>query len=144
MSFAVSAVAADATASKKALANGWDPKWFHYDRPDKPDVVIETPSAAQVDYAHCPPQVVEQAGALTPSTTGAKPRAIGPMDVLHLRYVDSAGNVVPALLCTPRGKKGPFPVVVAVHGLASNKAQVCAQVEPALVKRGFAVLAADM
>jgi dienelactone hydrolase len=74
----------------------------------------------------------------------AKPRAAGPMDVLHLRYVDAAGDVVPALLCTPKGKKGPFPVVVAVHGLGSNKAQVCAQVGPALVERGFAVLAADM
>jgi pimeloyl-ACP methyl ester carboxylesterase len=31
-----------------------------------------------------------------------------------------------------------------VHGLTSNKAQVCAQVGPALAERGFAVLAADM
>jgi len=31
-----------------------------------------------------------------------------------------------------------------VHGLRSNKAQVCGQVAPALVKRGFAVLAPDM
>jgi alpha-beta hydrolase superfamily lysophospholipase len=48
------------------------------------------------------------------------------------------------LLCTPADRKGPFPVVVAVHGLTSNKAQVCAQVAPGLTKRGFAVIAADM
>ena len=49
MTFAMSAVAADATVSKTAPGNEWDPKWFHYDRPDEPIVVIETPSAAQVD-----------------------------------------------------------------------------------------------
>jgi dienelactone hydrolase len=97
-----------------------------------------------VNYTQRPPQVVESAGELKASSNDARPQAVGPLDVLHLRYVDAAGDVVPALLCTPKGKKGPFPVVIAVHGLTSNKAQVCAQVGPALAERGFAVLAADM
>jgi dienelactone hydrolase len=69
---------------------------------------------------------------------------VGPLNIVRLRFTDAEGDVVPALLCTPRGKKGPFPLVVAVHGLTSNKAQVCAQVGPALAQRGFAILAADM
>jgi dienelactone hydrolase len=48
------------------------------------------------------------------------------------------------LLCTPAGKSGPFPLVVAVHGMNSNKAQVCGQIASPLAKRGFAVLAPDM
>jgi dienelactone hydrolase len=69
---------------------------------------------------------------------------VGGADIFHLRFTDVDGNIVPALLCKPRGGKGPFPVVIATHGLTSNKAQVCAQVGPELIKRGFAVLAADM
>jgi dienelactone hydrolase len=97
-----------------------------------------------VDYTQRPPQVEKRGETVRPSRGNGKPRAAGPLDVLHLEYVDAAGDVVPALLCTPKGKKGPFPVVIAVHGLTSNKAQVCAQVGPALAARGFAVLAADM
>jgi dienelactone hydrolase len=61
-----------------------------------------------------------------------------------VKFRDADGDVVPALLCTPRGKTGPFPVVVAVHGLTSNKAQVAAQVAPELAERGFAVIAPDL
>jgi dienelactone hydrolase len=91
-----------------------------------------------------PAQVRVKAGELKPTKTPAKPRAAGDMDVVHVRFADAEGDVVPALLCTPRGKKGPFPVVVALHGLTSHKAQVCAQVAPALVEKGFAVLAPDL
>jgi dienelactone hydrolase len=69
---------------------------------------------------------------------------VGPVHVVHLRFRDALGGVVPALLCTPAGKTGPFPLVIAVHGLTSNKAQVCAQVGPTLAAKGYAVLAADM
>lgn len=54
------------------------------------------------------------------------------------------GEIVPVLLSRPSEGEGPWPVVVAVHGLGSNKAQVTAQVAPALTKKGFAVLAPDM
>ncbi len=48
------------------------------------------------------------------------------------------------LLCKPHGKTGPFPVVIALHGIGSNKAQVCGQIGPAFASQGFAVLAFDM
>ncbi len=69
---------------------------------------------------------------------------VGSANVIALRFKDAAGQIVPAILCTPKDKPGPFPLVVAVHGLLSNKAQVCAQVGPALASLGYAVLAADM
>jgi len=144
MSCAVTVVAKETAEAKKPVRNGWDAKWFAYERPEALVVGEATPTAAQVDYTKRPPQVSGRAAALEASAQRAEPRAVGPMDVVQLRYRDAAGEVVPALLCTPRGKKGPFPVVVAVHGLTSNKAQVCAQVGPELVERGFAVLAADM
>jgi dienelactone hydrolase len=72
------------------------------------------------------------------------PRAIGPVNVIHLRFKDAPGDVVPALLCTPKDRNGPFPLVITVHGFLSHKAQVCFQVTPALARRGYAVLAADM
>jgi dienelactone hydrolase len=143
MTCTVSAFAAEAAEAKKSIANGWDSKWFDYARPDELVVVAETPTAAQVDYTQRPRPVSDRAASLKPSKD-AQPRAAGPLDIVHLRYVDAVGDVVPALLCTPKGRKCPFPVVIAVHGLGSNKAQVCAQVAPALAERGFAVLAADM
>ena len=128
-----------------AVSNGWDASWFDYERPEKLVVEESTPTAAQLDFIGRPPQVrVAPDEVLKAPERRAKPRAAGPLDVVHLRFRDADGDVVTALLCTPKGKKGPFPVVVAVHGLASNKAQVCAQVGPALARRGFAVLAADM
>ncbi len=66
------------------------------------------------------------------------------MNVVHLRFRDATGDNVPVVLCTPKDKKGPFPLVVAVHGLTSNKAQVCWQVGPALAAKGFAVMALDL
>ena len=145
MTCGVTVFAAEAGGEKKQVVrNGWDPTWFQYVRPEEMVVVASTPTAAQVDFTQRPRPVVERAASLKASGEDAKPRAAGLMDVLHLRYVDAQGEVVPALLCTPKGKKGPFPVVVAVHGLTSNKAQVCAQIGPALAERGFAVLAADM
>lgn len=134
-----------ARAGKAPERNGWDSKWFDYERPADLAVQASTPTAAQVDYTRRPPQQLAAAEANVGATVEpARPRAVGPLDVVHLRFRDAEGDVVPALLCTPRGKKGPFPVVVAVHGLTSNKAQVCAQIAPALAKRGFAVLSADM
>ena len=65
------------------------------------------------------------------------------MDITRLRFRGVEDEIVTALLCTPADQTGPFPLVVAVHGLGSNKAQVRGQVAPALAKRGFAVLAPD-
>lgn len=123
--------------------NGWDANWFSYDRPARMVVEETTPTADQVNFFKRPQQT--DADAPPPKASGAaEPLTVGQADIIHLRFVDADGNVVPALLCKPHGKKGPFPVVIATHGLTSNKAQVCAQVGPELIKRGFAVLAADM
>jgi dienelactone hydrolase len=139
------AAPAGKTAGKAAVSNGWEATWFEYDRPDHLVVEEWTPTAAQVDYTRRPPQrFVPEDQDLVPTREPARPRPVGPLDVVHLRFRDAGGDVVPALLCTPRGKKGPFPVVIAVHGLTSNKAQVCAQIAPALAERGYAVLSADM
>jgi dienelactone hydrolase len=84
------------------------------------------------------------AAADVPGTSSAKPRVVEGMNVTRLRFKDADGDVVPVLLCVPAGKAGPFPVVVAAHGLTSHKAQVAAQVAPQLTRRGFAVLCPDM
>lgn len=129
--------------SKNPIDNGWDRKLLDYVRPAKLVVEETTPTDAQVNFWMRPPQT--DAEAPEPRQTGrAEPRAVGNINIVHLRFKDATGDIVPALLCTPKGKPGPFPVVVAVHGLTSNKAQVCAQVAPELTKRGYAVLAADM
>ncbi len=123
--------------------NGWSADVFRYDRPARLIVEESTPTVAQSDWHTHPPQMKADDADLIASAGPAKPRVIEHMNFLRLRFKDADGEVVPVLLCTPAGKKGPFPVV-AVHGLTSNKAQVCAQVAPGLTKRGFAVIAADM
>lgn len=131
-------------APRRAKAeNGWDAKWFAYDKPSKMVVEETTPTADQVNFWKRPAQADPNAPK-PQAGEPAVPMTVGEADVLHLRFTDADGNVIPALLCKPHGKSGPFPVVIATHGLTSNKAQVCAQVGPELVKRGFAVLAADM
>lgn len=123
--------------------NGWDRQWLDYQRPAKLLVEETTPTGDQVNFWHRPRQANPDAP--SPQQTGpAKPLTVGRLDTVHLRFKDVRGEVVPALLCTPHGKTGPFPLVIATHGLGSNKAQVCAQVAPTLAAHGFAVLAADM
>jgi len=116
--------------------------YFFYSKPDKVIVEETTPTEDQIRF-YGRPDVVEAPADIKP-TGPAAPTTVGPVDIRHLRFRDADGDIVPALLCTPKGKKGPFPLAVAVHGMNSNKAQVCGQVAPALAKRGFAVLAPDM
>lgn len=133
------------TSQPTAVDNGWTPTFFSYERPAKLVVEETTPTFAQSDWHMRPPQMKADDTDLQPTGIGhAKPRTIAGMDIKRFRFKDLHGDVVPVLLCTPAGKTGPFPLVVAVHGLNSNKAQVCAQVGPALTRRGFAVIAPDM
>jgi hypothetical protein len=124
-------------------ADRWDAKWFAYRKPAVLAVEETTPTADQVNFWQPPLKANRNAPA--PKATGpAVPMTVLDTDIVHLRFTDADGNIVPALLCKPHGKAGPFPVVIATHGYRSNKAQVCAQVAPELIKRAFAVLAADM
>jgi fermentation-respiration switch protein FrsA (DUF1100 family) len=131
------AVAPDAT-----VADPWNRDFFDY---RKGPLLVEesTPTAAQVDWRGRPPRLAGNLAA--PKVNGpAKRRSNGTLDIVRLRFRDLDGADVPVLLVTPAGTKGPFPVAIALHGLGSNKMQVIAQVGPALVKQGFAVLAPDM
>jgi dienelactone hydrolase len=125
-------------------ANTWDASAFHYTK-QHPLVVEETtPNAAQVDWRNQPPKLPANTPAPVAASRPAKPYITDSMNIVRLRFRDLEGADVPALLVTPRGHKGPFPVVIALHGLHSNKAQVVAQVAPTLTGQGFAVLAPDL
>src|SRR5690348_13681181 len=87
--------AAEAVSEGKAVRNGWDGKWFAYERADEPVVAAATPTEAQVDWVHRPPQAAGKA-ALQAVRGDMRPRPVGPMDVIHLRYEDTAGDIVPA------------------------------------------------
>ena len=137
---------ASGPSTRPAVRNGWDGKLFDYVSGDKLVVEESTPTAAQFDWRGRPPQMRVGAGAGddVAATGPATPRVVEGMNVTRLRFKDADGDLVPVLLCTPADKAGPFPVVVAVHGLTSHKAQVAAQVAPTLTRRGFAVLCPDM
>ena len=123
--------------------NGWDASWFDYARDEELAVEVATPTSAKVNF-HTRPSRDETTELRVRGDTPVRPVTVDGVDIVRLRFRDAAGEIVPVLLCTPHGRTGPFPVVVAVHGLNSNKAQVVGQVAPALTKRGFAVLAPDM
>lgn len=143
MMFSFCAVVRGADEEKPAK-NGWDRQLFDYVSPAKLVVEETTPNKAQVNFWLRPPQV-ETADAAEPKAAGpAQPVTMGNVNIVHLRFKDALGDIVPAMLCTPHDRPGPFPLVIAIHGLTSNKAQVCAQVMPSLVKHGYAVLAADL
>jgi fermentation-respiration switch protein FrsA (DUF1100 family) len=143
LAIGLSALAALAGETESGVENGWDRKLFDYQRPEKLVVAQSTPNDAQVNFWLRPPRI--SADEADPKATGpAEPRQVGNANVIHLLFRDATGDLAPALLCTPKDKPGPFPLVIAIHGLMSNKMQVCGQVAPALLKRGYAVLAGDL
>jgi dienelactone hydrolase len=135
---------AAAGAPEQVSANPWDAAAFKYNKPAPLIVEATTPTRAQVDWHQQPPKLPAATPAPIATATPVKPYSADDFNIVRLRFRDLHGDDVPMLLSTPKDKKGPFPVVIAVHGLRSNKAQVTAQVAPALVKQGFAVLAPDM
>jgi len=122
----------------------WDASAFKYERPKAFVVEETTPTAQQVDWHGRPVRLAANLPAPKAANGVVKPWTNGTLRVTHLRFRDLEGADVPVLLTLPAQGEGPFPVVVALHGLGSNKAQVMAQIAPALVKRGFAVLAPDL
>jgi dienelactone hydrolase len=135
--------AADAAATRPAnLDNGWDSRIFRYERAKSLPVEESTPTPQQVDFRDRPP--VGAAAAAAPVTTQATPCSVGPVNILRLRFRDAQGDDVPVLLCKPSGKPGPFPLVIAIHGVCSNKAQACGIFMHGLASHGFAILAPDL
>ena len=134
--------AEDSATTQPAADNGWDGKWFSYEKALELMVAESTPTDDQLNFRMRPRQQSDKE--LQAGPTRARPAVIANMNILHLRFRSASGEIVPALLCTPRDKPGPNPVVIAAHGAGSNKAQVCGQVAPALTRRGFAVLAPDL
>jgi dienelactone hydrolase len=134
-----------APAGDPTSGNGWDPGAFSY-KVSAPLAVEETtPTPAQVDWVHQPPKLPANTPAPVATHGKVEPfRTDLPLNITRLRFRDLEGEDVPALLVTPKGRSGPFPVVIALHGLRSNKGQVVAQVAPTLCKQGFAVLAPDL
>src|SRR5688572_10651326 len=132
-----------AAGGAATAADPWNRAFFDY---KKMPVLVEesTPTAAQVNWRGRPPQMAGSLPAPKATNKAAKRWSDGRLEIVRLRFRDLDGADVPCLLVTPAGKKGPFPVAIALHGLGSNKMQVVAQVGPALVKQGFAVLAPDM
>ena len=141
--FATVASALQVAPSTQPSPQNWDPQHFSYDRPAHLAIEQTTPAVEHFGFLRRPP-VADPAAPDPVETPAASPRTLDGMDFVHLRFKDSCGQIVPRLLCRPHGKTGPFPVVIAVHGLGSNKAQVCGQVGPTLTKHGFAILAADL
>jgi fermentation-respiration switch protein FrsA (DUF1100 family) len=119
----------------------WNPQVLAYTPSRELPVEESTPTADQINFETRPDPMGD--GEFKPGAT-AEPVALKDVNIVRLRFRDAEGELVPALLCTPKDKRGPFPLVVALHGLKSNKAQVCGQVAPDLVKQGFAVLAPDL
>lgn len=126
-----------------AAIDPWNRAFFDY---KKVPLLVEetTPTTAQVNWRGRPPQMTANLPAPKATNMPARRWSNGTLDIVRLRFRDLDGADVPCLLVTPAAKKGPFPVAIALHGLGSNKMQVVAQVGPALVKQGFAVLAPDM
>src|SRR5438552_360294 len=131
-------------APDQVTPNPWDASAFKYNKPAPLIVEATTPTRAQVDWHQQPPKLPGITPAPLATTTPVKPYSADNFNIVRLRFRDLRGDDVPMLLSTPRDQKGPFPVVIAIHGLRSNKAQVTAQVAPALTRQGFAVLAPDM
>ncbi len=132
------------TTNPAPKSNGWDPSPLTYEHCDHLVVEQTTPTPAQINFRLRPPQMPADSPDPVQTTSPPPPAVVDKIAFTHLRFRSSTGQIIPALLAKPADQPGPFPLVIAVHGMRSNKAQVCAQVAPALAKRGFAVLAADM
>lgn len=147
LSLLIAAVRAEAPAplapATPALGNLWDPSLLAYE-PSPLAVEERTPTREQVNWRGRPRTMPVPAAEVSATKAPAKPLVVDQLRLTHLRFRDAHGEVVTALLAKPQRGDGPFPLVVAVHGLSSHKAQVVGQIAPMLAKRGFAVLAPDL
>src|SRR6476646_2711152 len=110
-------------ATQPGAAN-WQPSWFNYKKPDKMEIFESTPTRDQINFYARPRQLSTDTKSYGASNEPAAPINVGPVNIIRLAFIDAKGDLVPTLLCTPKGTPGPFPIVIAVHGLHSNKAQI--------------------
>ena len=108
------------------------------------EFVWATPNASQTLVFGRPPATRPSVPSLKDINALPLPSVIVGSEIRWLAFKGEGGEWVPALLVTPEGKPGPFPLVVATHGLLSQKMQMVSQMGPALIKRNFAVLAIDL
>src|SRR5688572_28962880 len=96
-------------AGGEKVQNGWSGKLYEFQRPRELIVEETTPTPAQVNWRQRPPAMKPDAPE-PKATRPARPALMGDFNVVHLRFKDAEGDVVPALLCTPRDRNGPFPL----------------------------------
>lgn len=107
----------DAPASVRGRTDAWDPAIFDYDRP----LPLPTePVKAELDRR----------------VTGTRQEQVV--------FTNTRGQQVPVLITKPEEGKGPFPVILLIHGLGSNRIQVTRQAGRTLADHGFATLAMDL
>ncbi len=67
----------------------------------------------------------------------------------RFEFHNGVDMVVPGILLLPKGRKGPAPAVVGLHGHGSSKASICTDprssqfIGPLLAKKGYVVAAID-
>lgn len=134
--------------TRQVKAARFDPSVFQYASDPARLVFWATPTAAQTLMFGRPAPVVgpEQKSLVAANKIQSLPTAttLVNADLRWFTFQDEQGEWIPAMLATPAGKAGPFPLIVATHGIFSHKMQVLGQVGPALLEKGYAVLAVDL
>lgn len=131
----------ESPTTQPAPAEGaFDASFFDYSR-EGLEVAWATPSTAQTLVFGRPPAMKLPEA---PADGLPEPVRMVGTEIRWLAFRGGGDDWVPALLVTPEGREGPFPLVVATHGLLSQKMQVVSQVGPSLIRRGYAVLAIDL
>lgn len=140
----------------EAQGEPWDevPETFrHMTLPDWP-VPTDRERWKQVDRPATREVVVKLLGAMPPRPDPAKVEVVGREEhdgytLERLRFHNDVDEVVPGLLLLPKGRKGPAPAVVGLHGHGSNKENVLTNarssecIGPELARRGYVVAAID-
>lgn len=107
-------------------------------------MVVEqtTPKDGQLRWTH--KRLPTDSTPLATSRPAAEPANVGRMKVVRLRFASATDDIVPVLLATPAEGKPPFRLVIALHAIYCDKAQVLGQFGPALTEAGYAVMSPDL
>jgi dienelactone hydrolase len=138
----------DGTSQVRAESRRTDFDAAAFNRTHPTGVLWKTPTVQQLNtFARSPATRPSLDRALPlPFTTRdlPAPRRWVKADARWFAFKDDFDDIVPGLLLTPAGKAGPFPLVIATHGLFSHKSQVIGQIGLDLIEQGFAVVAIDL